>query len=176
MKFQFDNNVEIVFSPYSDNYGMSWEESCVCYPVLGDWELVINFAVDEKKPVEQWTIDYIGTVHVEDGTNVVNELSSGSGATLAMLPDRGLYVKRVWEHMQLVEKANNAGEAVHELGAWINTLKVERSDAPESAMYILNGKIADNERELAAAEAEMKAANAALNESVGKDPTFEQVD
>src|SRR4051794_20396780 len=104
MRFNFDNNVCVILTPYHDNFGQSWEESVVCYPVLGTWELVVGFDVDEKKPVEEWAINYLGHNQIAGpGVLDVQDWAAGYGHNLgtqtvgAMLPDKGLYVKRVWD-------------------------------------------------------------------------------
>lgn len=185
MKFRFDNGVEVIMSPYSDNFGQTWEESLVCYPVLGDWELVIGFDVDEKKPVAEWAINYIGHNRiVANGVLDVVDWAAGYGHKLGtqtvgqMLPDKGLYIERVWECMQANEKVDIAGEACWEISERIDQLSHTIADyqVADSVHERALGEREALRDDLEKAKKEQEAAQAEHERLYGKDPTFEQID
>lgn len=192
MRFTFDNNVCVLFHPDSDNLGDGWEETVICYPVLGDWELVVGFEVIEPNgsqdvSVKEWPINYIGHNRiVGNGVLEVVEWAAGHGHRFgtqtvgAMLPDKGLYVEHVWEYLQLRDARDIAAENAHGIGSQIADLEFERD---ELSPVTHSGRIEAIDGELGSLEADLERANAKHNEvgsaleaHVGKDPTFTVTD
>lgn len=178
-KYKFDNGVEVIFSPYRDNYGESWEESLVCYPVLGEWEFVVGFEVEDKKPIEEWRINYLGSCGLKDGKVDVRDFAAGYGnylgtQTLTMLPDEGLYVERVWEWMQANEAVEVACQDVWGIAEQIDMLQIELED-PTPELPVIEGKrgeLASLRDELVQVNKKQTDARRTRDECLMKDPTF----
>lgn len=184
MRFQFDNNVCVILTPYRDNLGESWEESVICYPVLGQWELVVGFEVDEKKPVYEWAVDYLGHNQIAGpGVLDVGDWAAGYGhklgtQTLSMLPDKGMYVERVWETLRANEAIDNAGEIVAEIGEAVSQLEYQLEDPTHEPARIENmtAELAALRDDLEKATANLDFVRRTRDALESKDPTFERLD
>ena len=198
MKFQFDNsNVQVVLSPISDNYGTGWEESSVCYPTTEGWEFVVGFEIPDKwgdVPVEEWRVNYLGSYGLKDGKTDVRDFADDlpniahpedpsigkylGKQTLRMLPDEGLYVKRVFDYLRLRDARDIAAEDCYGIGERMSEIEYQLED-PTGDQDRLDGLRAEWESlrdELDKESKKHEEAGAALEAHVGKDPTFSIVD
>ena len=136
-----------------------WEESLVTFMGKGDIEMVVGFVPDSNKPVDQWTIDYLGANRPNPNGPAleVNSLlmDAASGLTFSkvegsreLLDYSGIHMRAAvaaaWEYLNWEDYLSILRENVWGLEShiadieWETTGEGERPLSPEAAAHIAN--------------------------------------